>query len=495
MKRFIFGIIIGIVGVLALVLIRLPSVQETSQTDSFYDPYGSRYLYDFQNEFEPLAPLVVDKKTPALSSLSLGDPGADGLGAFLLPGEAVSHLWDRVANQQEKEKELYKKPDLPGTGFSVFTDIKLNIPDTIYNFPSPEQELGIPEPGSLGVGGKYFVLLDNVIKAHPLWVEVVRLDNDIEACKEQWRTYVDESVSTEEDIFQCLGEAEEVLGECTAVDSNKSPVLSGFSDVFEPGLAFIESSLSEEIRIRIETKRNEIKSSLEDKLYAERARLNNKFDKFKDRVIKETYVTVINIKMKLQLLDLSEDERVSLEKELESVNNIIEERLGSEQKALDDIYKEYEAWEIAAAEEELIRYENEQVAWMYSELEKERERLSKEIKNMFSGMDNNDLKIPDAWKEEVYRRRLIELSERYTKTSEEFKKKEIRFAEELEDLTSRREQAKERIMGDIRDAILNLEIGLGISIETVEDNLGYEENKFKNNDVTLDAIKEIQTYK
>ena len=99
----------------------------------------------------------------------------------------------------------------------------------------------------------------------------------------------------------------------------------------------IEASLVEEAEQRVEAKRMELQAGLEDRLYAKQAELNNEFDEFRDKVVKETYLSIVNIQMKLQLLELSDDERSALEQELSGIKDEVQSRL-IKRKELDEVY-------------------------------------------------------------------------------------------------------------------------------------------------------------
>jgi hypothetical protein len=256
----------------------------------------------------------------------------------------------------------------------------------------------------------------------------------------------------------------------------------------------METSLTEEAEARIEAKRMELQARLEDRLYTEKARLNNEFDEFRDRVVKESYLTIINIQMRLQLLELPDAERDALKEELRRLTDEVEARLDARRKEQDGIYALYEAEETAGDEEALARYEEEQAHWVASRLQEERERVAREVEGLFSdtlSTSAHDLEIRENM---ASRRGLVELSARRAEISQEFKGREAQFTKELDELTTSRDETKDCIRRDISSAVSAVRDKMGINMRLVEDDSELGEAESFGIDMTSHVIRIIRNY-
>ncbi len=488
MKRLVYSAIIGLVGVLAVIAVKLPLTQEVSLKSDTCVLHGSPNLVDFQNQLKPLRPLIIDRGAPTLSPWVFEDFQADELSSLSLSDVSVSFPLVSI-DEERSNKDSYGET---GSVISVPPDsIHVDV-GTADGLLSSEHESVTLTPDISDNIKTGFVLLNQAMKKHPLWMEVIRIDRDIETMKSRWRSYVDASGITEEDVLKCLDASEQVLDEKVQMSSYEGFKLPEHAGALESGLVLAEASLIEESDARIKAKGIELQSNLEDRLYAEEARLNNEFDEFKDRVVKESYLTIINTQLKLELLELSNAEREELEEKLRQLNDNIEEKLVAKRKALDDSYALYEARETASTEAELARYIDEQANWISSELRKERERLEKEMEGLFSDgrpLDPDDLKI---WQEEASRRGRIELSARHAEISKEFKDREAQFTDELRELTTSREQVEDSIKNDIYCAVSDLRDDTGILIEIVEYDSEHRETESWDVDMTPAVIRIIR---
>lgn len=488
MKRLVYGATIGLVGVLAVVAVKLPVTQEVSLQGDTCVLHGSPNLIDFQNQFEPLRPLIIDRGAPTLPAQASDDFEANKSASLSLAGVSASFPLVSI-DEKVSNEAFFGETDLSGRGpvDSIHVDVGISS-----DLSPSERESGTLTTDISDNRETGFVLLAQVMKKHPLWMEVIRIEREIETCKSRWRSYVDASGITEEDVLKCLGVTEQVLDEQVSISPYEGSKFPEYAGALESGLALVEVSLKEEADARTEAKRIELQANLEDRLYAEKACLNNEFDEFKDRVVKESYLAVINTQMKLRLLRLSDTEREALEEELRGLNDDIEAKLADKRKTQDDVYALYEAEVTAQAEAKLAQYKEEQADWMSSELEKERERLEKEIAGLFSDtkpLNTGDLKI---WQEEVSRRGRIELSARRAEISKEFREREAQFTEELVRLAASREQAEDRIKKDIYDAVSDLRDETGAFIQVVEDNSEHREAESLDIDMTSSVIRIIR---
>ena len=495
MKRLAYGATIGFIGVLAIMAVNLQLTQEVSVDGNTYALHGSQCLVDFQDQFEPLRPLIIDRGAPTL-------PPPDSAG-FRIDERVTLSLSNKPTflpqgsiNKEGSNEDFYEERHSSHAETSDFVHVHDDAGMSL-DLISPQHEsrdlaADVRERGRTG-----FVLMHQVMEKHPMWMEIIRIEREIETLKSRWRSYVDRSGITEEDVLKYLDVADEAQDEELPGEPDEGLEAPGYGGVLESSLTLVEASLTEEANARIEAKRTQLQADLEDRLYAEKARLNNEFDEFKDRVVKESYLALINTQMKLQLLELSDAEREALEDEQRRLNDDIEEKLSAKQKAQDDIYSLYEAKAIAEIEEELVRYKEEQAGWILSELHKERERLAKEVEGLFFDTrpeDSGDHKIRQ---EKMSRRGLIELSEMRAEMSREFREREAQFTEELAGLEASREQVENRIKKDICDVVSDLRDEMGIFIEVVEDDKDFSEHKEAQSwdiDMTSDVIGIIRNY-
>ncbi len=495
MKRLVYGVTIGLVGVLAVMAVKLPVTHEVSLFGDTGVVYGGLCFDDFQNELEPLRPLVISRGAPSLPSPAAEELRLDESPTLSLSGESASFKLEFM--DERSDVCSYGETDFSGIGSS--DDIGSSCLENVYgnmadSLICPEYESDACINGIHDNKRTGFVLLDAVMKRHPLWMEVLRIEREIETCRGRWQSYVDASGITEEDVLKCLGIAEQALGEAICGDLDENFEFPQYKDVLESRLNLVEASLTGEADARIQAKATELEADLEDRLYAEKARLNNEFDELRDRAVKENYLAIVNTQMKLQLLKLSDVQREVLKEELQHLNDEIEKELSAKQKALDDVYALYEAGETAQADRELMQFRKEQVGWVSSQLQQERERLSKEIEGFFTDTAPGNPDGFEAWQEEVSRRGRIELSCRRAQMSDEFKERESQFTVELDELVAGREQVLERIKTDVFHVVSNLSHDTDIPIEIIEDDLEHRMAESFDVDMTQDAIFIIRNY-
>jgi hypothetical protein len=490
MKRLAYGVTIGLVGVLAAMAVTLPATQEVSLPGDTSVPHRTQYLIDYQNQLEPIRPLVINRGAPTLSLPASADFKIHELADISLSHEAAPFSQD-IMSEEASNQDSHAGTDLLSLEHLgiVYSDVGRTNEHTLMEHQSGTPATGIVEDNRVG-----YVLLDQVMKKHPLWIELVRIEREIETCKSRWRSYVDASGLTEEDVLKCIDAAGQVLEGQVLMDPDEGFKLAEYSGALESRLALMETSLIEEAEARIEAKRMELQARLEDRLYAEQARLNNEFDKFRDRVVKESYLNIINIQMKLQILELPDDERNALEEELRCLTDEVEAKLDAKRREQDDIYVLYEARETAKDEENLARYREEQANWVDSQLQEERERVAKEVEGLFSDtlpVSANDLEMRQ---DRVSRRGLIELSTRRAEISQEFKAREAQFTQELGELSASRDATEDCIKKDIHSAVSVLRDRMGTDIELVEDDSKAGEAKSFAIDMTFDIIRIIRNY-
>ncbi len=490
MKRLAYGVTIGLVGVLAAIAVKFPATREVSLHGDTSVLHRTQYLIDFQNQLEPIRPLVIDRGAPTLSLPASEDFRIHELADISLSDEAAPFALD-IISEEASNQDSYGETDSLSLEHSgvVHTDVGKTNERTLVEHESGTLATDILEDNTTG-----YVLLDQVMKKHPLWIESVRIEREIETCKSRWRSYVDASGLTEGDVLKCIDTAGQVLEEQVLLDPDGGFKLTDYPGALESRLALMETSLIEEADARIEAKRMELQARLEDRLYAEKARLNNEFDEFQDRVVKESYLTIINIQMKLQLLQLPDAKRDALEEELRHLTDEVEAKLDAKRKAQDDIYALYEAKETAEDEEKLARYRGEQANWVDSRLQEERERVAKEVEGLFSDtlpIGAGDLEMRQ---DKVSRRGLIELSTRRAEIAQEFKVREAQFTKELGELTASRDETEDRIRRDIHSAVSAFRDKMGINMELVEDNSEAGEAQSFGIDMTSDIIRIIRNY-
>ncbi len=476
MKRLLYAVTIACVGVLTAVAVRTPATQEVSLSGGASVPHAVQYVIDSQSELKPVKPLVVKKAAPTLSLPDSGD-----LKLHELADSTLSHDVDRIlqdiASLESKDEDLYGDAGRLSSG-----SLGISHMDTgeAYQRASLEEQseaavtgtsdnqriddiLPIREDRKAG-----YVLVDEVVKRHPLWMEQVRIEREIDASKSRWQSYVDASISAEEGIAQCIDVAAHILDGQVLASRGEGLESAEYSGLLESKLALIEASLVEEAEQRVEAKRMELQAGLEDRLYAKQAELNNEFDEFRDKVVKETYLSIVNIQMKLQLLELSDDERSALEQELSGIKDEVQSRLDAKRKELDEVYAAYSGNEIAKSEELLSRFREEQASWVASELERERQRMTEELECLLDACLPANADGLSLMQEGISMRGLAELSTRREEVFQEFKAREAQFIQELEELSGRRDEIEDAIRKDIYSAVAALRDETGVTIELID---------------------------
>lgn len=489
MKRLVYYATIGLVGVLAAVAVKLPVVREVLLPGDTHVLSESGYFLDCGSELVPLRPLIINRGAPSLPSSVSEDFTLDGFTSLSLSSELMLSRLD--AMNESGDCHLRMEMDSPGVEPADFEHVSVGKADDLI-LPGDESGAGTIDTDTCDNIKTGFILLDGAMKRHPLWMEVLRIEREMESCKSRWQSYVDASGITEEDVLKCLGVAEQVLDQVVSEELIEDFDFPDYSSALEFSLGLVEVSLIEEANARIQAKTVELQASLEDRLYAEKARLNNEFDEFKDKVIKESYITVINTQMKLRLVKLSDARRTELEEELQRLNEDIEKKLSVKQKELDDVYQLFETKEMTETETELAGYRKEQTNWVSTRLQEERERLTKEVEGFFADIRRANSGELESLQERVSRRGRIELSNRRAEMSKEFKEREAEFSEEFRELSVCRDEALDRIRKDVYQIVSDLENDLGIPIEVLECDSGPEEVDSYDTDVTPDVISSIR---
>ncbi|MEW6227628.1 MAG: hypothetical protein AB1700_05955 [Bacillota bacterium] len=333
---------------------------------------------------------------------------------------------------------------------------------------NPRQQ-SLRDTGEAGKPRAGFVLLDVAMKRHPLWGELAALEQEMEACKADWQRQVDASHVTEDDIAACYEAGAKALANGTAKGREiVQASASIYADALEKELQDIEARLEEEATRRIEARASEVRAKLDDDLYAERGRLNQEFDTFKEKAFKEYYLSLFNIQMKLKLLKLSEAERKALQEKLAKLTAEMQVKIEAKQREVDAAFAAYAEKRRAEAEAEIEEFRTDQERDVSLKLKEEQARLEKGLRDRLLAMDLSLRADAEKWREEAVRRAKIELSARREQIAGEFAAKEAAFTAKWEKLKARRDEIYARIRDDVRKAAHEVERDKGIKVTVLE---------------------------
>ncbi len=355
--------------------------------------------------------------------------------------------------------------------------------------PSEERQLQQPLPQQPRTG---FVLVDVAMRRHPLWSELSSLDQEMDACRADWQRQVDAYRITEADIAECYeAGARVVLGRAANGGQIERASETIYADALARELAEIESRLEEEAADRVEAKAAETRTQLEDRLYAERARLNQELDTFKDSAFREYFLSLFNIELRSRLLKLPEEEQRQLEEKRAGLIREMEARIAAKQEEVEAAFAAYSEREKAAAEANIEGFRDQQERFVAEEIRKERARLERGLAARILAMESSLPADGEKWREEVARRAMIVLSTRRERLSREFAAREAAFVETWESLKARRDALHARILEDIRRAAREIEGTRGMSVTIVESSAPGQEMP-AGQDLTEQALQVIR---
>jgi hypothetical protein len=113
MKRLVYGATIGLVGVLAVMAVKLPVTHEVSLQGDTCVLHGSPNLVDFQDQLEPLRPLIIDRGAPTLPAQASDDFEANKSASLSLA--SVSASFPLVSIDEKVSNEaFFGETDLSG---------------------------------------------------------------------------------------------------------------------------------------------------------------------------------------------------------------------------------------------------------------------------------------------------------------------------------------------------------------------------------------------
>ncbi|MFZ5925573.1 MAG: hypothetical protein ACOYW4_10045, partial [Bacillota bacterium] len=333
---------------------------------------------------------------------------------------------------------------------------------------NPRQQ-SLRDTGEAGKPRAGFVLLDVAMRRHPLWGELAALEQEMEACKADWQRQVDASHVTEDDIAACYEAGAKALTNGTTKGREIVQASASIcADALKKELQDIEARLKEEATRRIEARASEVRAKLDDDLYAERGRLNQEFDTFKEKAFKEYYISLFNIQMKLKLLKLPEAERKSLQEKLANLTAEMQVKIEARQREVDAAFAAYAEKRRAEAEAEIEEFRTDQERNVSLKLKEEQARLEKSLRDRLLAMDLSLPADAEKWREEAVRRAKIELSARREQIAREFAAKEAAFTARWEKLKARRDEIYARIQDDIRKAAHEVERSKGIKVTVLD---------------------------
>ncbi len=316
-----------------------------------------------------------------------------------------------------------------------------------------------------------FVMLEEAARRHPLWGELAGIDQEMEACKAEWQREVDASCVSRDDIERCYEAATRALLASEASRGDNGGDGGGgaaYAAVLPNRMKDMEARLREDAERRIEARAAELRAKLDDDLYAERARLNQEFDEFKDKTLKEYYLSLFNTQVKLKLLKLSEEERRALQEKLAKLTVEMEMKLDARRKEHDAAFAAYAERRRAEAEADIEAFRARQEQEVSEKLREERARLEESLADLLRKADSSLQEETERWRDEAVRRARIELAARRDQIAREFAAREAAFTAKYGKLKAQRDALYGAICDDIRKAARELEVGTGVKVSVLE---------------------------
>ncbi|MGE5584666.1 MAG: hypothetical protein ACM309_03870 [Bacillota bacterium] len=331
---------------------------------------------------------------------------------------------------------------------------------------TPTAPGGVMDGGGLRHG---FVVLDEAIKRHPLWAELASVEQELDACKAEWQREVDASCLTQEDIDRCYAAAERLLLTPVARGgSSDGDASTAYAGTLVKRLNEMEARLRNEAERRVEAHAGEVSARLEDDLYAERARLNREFDEFKEKTLKEYYLSLFNTQARLKLLNLPEEERKALQEKLARLTVEMEMKIDAKARENDAAFAAYAEKRRAEAEADAAAFRNREERELSGKLAGERARLENSLAGLLNATDLSLREDAQAWCDEAVRRARTELAARRDRIARDFAAKEEAFTEKHTKLQQRRDALYRTICDDIRAGARELEVAAAMKVSVLE---------------------------
>ncbi|MCR4401198.1 MAG: hypothetical protein NUW12_00210 [Firmicutes bacterium] len=345
------------------------------------------------------------------------------------------------------------------------------VPIPSADSPSRAATAGLSGDVPVGANARQaFVVLEEVEKRHPLWAELAAVEQEIEACEAEWRREVDASYLTEKDIQECYAAAERLA---LALATRGNGDRAGDGDVPRPEALMSEIDETE-ARLRDETEQRiaayvaEVKQRLDDDLYAERARLNQELDAYRDKTLKEYFLSLFNAQLRLRLLRLSEDERKALQEKIAKLTVEMETKIDSKAREQDAVFEAYAQERCAAAEAEIAAMRAKEETSLSERIAKERAKLEMSLAEVMKDSGSSLREGTREWSKEIVRRARYELAAARERIARELAAKEADFTERHSRLQARRDALHRAICDDIRAAVRELGADMGLEVRVLE---------------------------
>lgn len=202
-----------------------------------------------------------------------------------------------------------------------------------------------------------FVDVDRIVHAHPRFREVIRIEREIQTLEAEYLRRAGGGDLGRDELLQSYRSLETSLA---LYGEKLKAVSAAFSTTEGETRRRVEEEVEEELRYlreeRLEDKRRELISAAEKEIEAARERAQEEIESVKKEIGDAYLPELFEIKLKLELLDLSEEERerllersASLQRERDSA---LDERISSIEGAL----KEASHMVMARVEEEMETY-------------------------------------------------------------------------------------------------------------------------------------------
>ncbi|MDI7247457.1 MAG: hypothetical protein QME92_08330 [Bacillota bacterium] len=401
---------------------------------------------------------------------------SDGAVPGLVSSDPVSGSAPGSGSGVESDSDSCPGPDFgsgSGSGSSSGSRSRSSAPAAGAPPETPTAPGGVMDGGGVRHG---FVVLDEAVRRHPLWAELASVEQEMDACKAEWQREVDASCLTQEDIDRCYAAAERLLlvpvarGGSSGRDGGDGDgdASAAYAGTLVKRLKEMEARLRNEAERRVEAHAGEVSARLEDDLYAERARLNREFDEFKEKTLKEYYLSLFNTQARLKLLKLPEEERRALQEKLAKLTVEMEMKIDAKARENDAAFAAYAEKRRAEAEADAAAFRNREEQELSGKLAGERARLEKSLAGLLSATDLSLREDAQAWCDEAVRRARTELAARRDRIARDFAAKEEAFTEKYTKLQQRRDALYRTVCDDIRAAARELEVAAAMKVSVLE---------------------------
>lgn len=229
-------------------------------------------------------------------------------------------------------------------------------------------------------------------------------------------------------------------------------------------LSAYKESLKQEIKEKFEQKKREIRAGLDQKIDKRKEKQNKELQNYQQKLNKEYNRKILNLRLKLQMLDLSSEERKEYQQQLAELEAERKEKLANKKEELQKKLQEYAAEQQKEAEEKLRSYHQKLTKKMQQKIKNKQEEANKELQNYIKEQNQFLQQEIETKREDLTAKLENTIVETEEKLDKNITERNEELAVNLEKLKEDRNRLEKKINKDIKEKIAEVaeDKGLGV---------------------------------